>query len=192
MKPRKEKPSAKWGGGGFNAFPHRVLASEKFATLSPQATKLLIDLLSQYRGSNNGDLSAAMSLMEVRGWKSKAGLANALKELLDTGFMILTRQGGRNSPNLYALSFYAIDDCLDKQGFSKFDPDLGIKSAASPRNDWLRDTPAPDLEKAKAEAKNRKKQADIIELKNHLKANPNDKYADNYRKAIEAYERQAK
>lgn len=109
MKPRKDKPSARWGGGGFNAFPHRVLDSAKFATLSPQATKLLDNLLSQYRG-NNGDLSAVMSLMEVRGWKSNAGLAKALKELFDAGFIILTRQGGRNSPNLYALSFYAIDD----------------------------------------------------------------------------------
>lgn len=192
MKPRKDKPSARWGGGGFNAVPHRVLVSEKFATLSPQATKLLIDLLSQYRGNNNGDLCAAMSLMEPRGWKSKAGHSKALKELIDTGFVILTRQGGRNTPSLYAITFYAIDDCQDEQGFSKFDPHLGIKSAASPRNDWLRGTSPPDIEKAKEEAKKRKKQADIIEMKNHLKTHPDDKYADNYRRGIAELERQLK
>lgn len=192
MKPRKEKSKARWGGGTFNAFPHRVLASAKLAELSPQATKLLIDLFSQYRGNNNGDLCAAMTLMKPRGWNSKSSLDNALKELLDTGFVILTRQGGRNKPNLYAITFYAIDDCLDKQGFSKFDPHLGIKPAASPRNDWLRDTPTPGLEKAKEEVIKRKKQADIIDLKNHLKAHPDDKYADNYRKGIEELERQVK
>ena len=184
MKPRKDKPSARWGGGGFNAFPHRVLASAKFATLSPQATKLLIDLLSQYRGNNNGDLCAAMTLMALRGWKSKSGLDSAIKELIRTGFLVLSRQGGRHKPSLYALTFYAIDECVDKRGISKHD----LRATGSPNNEWLRDAPSLDLE----EAKKRKKQADIIELKNHLQANPNDKFADNYRKAIAEYERQAK
>ncbi len=184
MKSRKEKPNAKWGGGGFNAFPHRVLASEKFATLSPQATKLLIDLLSQYRGSNNGDLCAAMTLMALRGWKSKAGLDSAIKELINKGFLVRSRQGGRHKSSLYALTFYAINECADKRGISKHD----LRETHSPNNEWLRDTPAPDLK----EAQQRKKQMDIIELKDHLKAHPDDKYADNYRKAIETHERQAK
>ena len=38
--------------------------------LSPRATKLLIDLLAQYRGYNNGDLCAPLSLMRERGWNS--------------------------------------------------------------------------------------------------------------------------
>lgn len=180
MKPRKDKPSARWGGGGFNAFPHRVLASEKFAMLSPQATKLLLDLLSQYRGNNNGDLCAAMTLMALRGWKSKSGLESAIKELLRTGFLVLSQQGGRHKPSLYALTFYTIDECVDKRGISKHD----LRPTGSPNNEWLRNTSAPDLK----EAQKRKKQADIIELKDHLQANPNEKYADNYRKAIAAHE----
>lgn len=184
MKPRKEKPKAKWGGGSFNAFPHRVLVSEKFATLSPQATKLLMDLFSQYRGSNNGDLCAAFSLMEKRGWKSKSGLAAAIKELIKTGFLVLSCQGGRHKPSLYALTFYAIDECADKRGISKHD----LRATQSPNNDWLCDTPVSDLK----EAQKRKKRADIIELKNHLKVNPDDKYAENYRQGISELERQVK
>lgn len=181
----KRNPSAKWGGGGFTAIPHRVLDSPKFAALSPCATKLLIDLVAQYRGHNNGDLCAATALLKPRGWNSKSSLTKAIKELVDTGFLILTRRGGRHKPNLYALSFYAIDDCKDKQGFSKFDPDLGIKPTVSPRDDWLRGTAAPDLQAAQK----RKKQADIIDLTNHLKANPDDKYADNIRRGIAELER---
>lgn len=183
---KKRNPSQKWGGGGFNAIPHRVLESSKFANLSPQATKLLVDLVSQYRGFNNGDLCAAMTLMQVRGWKSNAGLATAIKELRDTRFLVLTRQGGKHKPNLYALSFYAINDCKDERGFSKFDPHLQIIPSDAPRNEWLRDTPAPDLQ----EAKKRKKRADVVELKAHLQANPDDRYAENYHKGIAAMQRQ--
>lgn len=190
MPKRKNKPSQKWGGGGFTAIPHRVLDSPKFANLSPQATKLLIDLVAQYRGNNNGDLCAAMTLLKPRGWKSSASLAKAIREIVGTGFLVLTKQGGKHKPSLYALSFFAVDECRDKQGFCKFDSDLGIRPTESPRNDWLRDVPALDLQAAKA----RKKQGDIksriIDLKNHLQANPNDRFAENYRKAIEEYERQ--
>jgi hypothetical protein len=95
--------------GAFLALPQVVLESEEFASLSPYALKLLFDMASQWRFGSNGYQSATWSLMEKRGWKSKATLAKALKELEDNGWLIRTRQGGRNQCSLFAFSFMAID-----------------------------------------------------------------------------------
>ena len=53
----------------FLRLPHHVLDHAVFKTLSTRATKLVMDLAAQYRGSNNGDLCAPLSLMKKRGWK---------------------------------------------------------------------------------------------------------------------------
>ena len=68
---------AKREEGGFVPLPHAVIRSQGFSKLSPYAIKLLIDLLAQYKGDNNGDFSAAWTLMEPRGWKSKETLHKA-------------------------------------------------------------------------------------------------------------------
>jgi hypothetical protein len=94
--------------------PHAVLRSNEFATLSPRATKLLLDLLAQYRGENNGDLAPAMTLMRERGWRSASLLGRAVRELDEKNFVVCTRRGGRHKASLYAVSFYAIDWCAGK------------------------------------------------------------------------------
>jgi len=52
--------------------------------------------------------------MKKRGWKSESTLNKVKKELLNTGWIILTRQGGKNRCSLYAVSFQSIDDCKGK------------------------------------------------------------------------------
>jgi len=98
----------------FLALPHNVINHPDFISLSPRALKLLIDMASQYRGCNNGDLCVAFSIMSKRDWKSKSLLQNAIKELLAKEFIILTRQGGRKIPGLYAITWRPIDDCNNK------------------------------------------------------------------------------
>lgn len=100
--------------GSFIALPHAVINSHNWLMLSPYAVKLLIDLFTQYKGKNNGDLCAAWSMMKPRGWKSKATLTKALMELQHYGMIILTRQGGRKKPNLYGVTFRSIDECNRK------------------------------------------------------------------------------
>ncbi|WP_303900773.1 hypothetical protein [Thiohalomonas denitrificans] len=103
--------------------------------------KLLVDLGAQYRGTNNGDLTAAFSIMERRGWKSKSSLQNALVELLETGWIIKTRQGGRNFPSLYALTFLPIDECGGKLDRPSTNAPLGWwKLGHNPED---REIPAP-------------------------------------------------
>lgn len=99
---------------GFVQLPKRVINSEEFSKLPARAVKLLIDLLSQYNGFNNGDLCLAWKIMEKKGWKSRDTLSLARKDLLETGFIVVTRQGGRNKATLYAITFMEIDDCKGK------------------------------------------------------------------------------
>ena len=98
----------------FLSLPHNVLDHDSFRTLSPRATKLLIDIAAQYRGYNNGDLCAPLSVMKNRGWKSSDQLFKARKELLDRGLILTSRQGGLNKCSLFALTWFQIDDCKGK------------------------------------------------------------------------------
>ena len=100
--------------GSFLRLPHHVLQHETFRTLSPKATKLLVVIAAQYRGSNNGDLCAAFSLMKNRGWNSCDQLDKAKKELVAKDVIRVARQGGLNKCNLYALTWFPIDECKGK------------------------------------------------------------------------------
>ena len=113
----------------FLSLPHNVLDHESFRTLSPRATKLLIDIAAQYRGCNNGDLCAPLSVMRKRGWTSNDQLFKARNELLDRELILTTRQGGRNKCSLFALTWFQIDDCKGK---------LDIQSTTVAPHNWKR------------------------------------------------------
>lgn len=122
--------------GGFTPLPYVVLRSAGFARLGPHAVKLLMDFLAQYKGDNNGDLCAAWTLMKERGWRSRDTLNKARRTLLDGDWIVTTRQGGRHRPTLYAVTFYAIDECGGK---------LDVRSSHSPPSTWRRHEPLPVL-----------------------------------------------
>jgi hypothetical protein len=117
---RKAFKDWKKGGSGksYSQLIHVHFQSPQYAKLSPRAVKLLVDLMAQYRGINNGDLTTAWSVMqrERRGW------------------IIKTRQGSINAPTLWALTFHGIDDCRDKKGERKLDP--GVKADSMPLHLW--------------------------------------------------------
>jgi hypothetical protein len=100
--------------GSYFALPHAVMESPNYRALSAHTVKLLNDLGMQYRGANNGDLSAAWKIMHPRGWRSRDTLGRALAELLHFGLIEKTRQGGLNHCSLYALTWLAIDECRGK------------------------------------------------------------------------------
>ena len=139
-KNRFKEAQAKRERGGFVPLPFVVIRSHSFARLSAHAVKLLNDLLAQYKGDNNGNLCAAWTLMQPRGWKSKDTLNKALKELLAGEWLEVTRQGGRHKATLYGLTFYAIDDCKGK---------LDVQPTGSPRGTWKKNEPLPPMPKLK-------------------------------------------
>lgn len=108
------KAKGRMDRGSFAAVPHAVLEHPNYAALHARAVKLLWDIYAQYRGSNNGDLCAAFSVMKKKGWTSKDQLWKATMELRERGWIVVTRQGGRHKPNLYAVTFQAIDECNNK------------------------------------------------------------------------------
>jgi hypothetical protein len=121
-------------GPTYSKLVHSFFQSEQYAKLNPRAVKLLIDLLAQYRGTNNGNLTTAWSVMQSCGWRSKDMLRKAYDELERRGWILKTRQGSINAPTLWALTFFGIDDCRDKEGHRKLD--TGIRPDSMPLHLW--------------------------------------------------------
>lgn len=115
-----ERKRAKLTGKGgktpsFLMLPHYLIRSEEFGALSGHAVKALVEISGKYRGDNNGDLSAAWSELRKRGWRSKATLWGALRELCETEFLKVSRQGNRyHLCTLYAITRKPVDDCEGK------------------------------------------------------------------------------
>lgn len=123
--------------GRFIRIPYDAWRSPAFASLTPHALKLLIDIAGCYNGKNNGDLSAAFSVLSrERYWKSRDTLGKAVAELLRTGFLIRTRRGkrlcGKHEPSLYAVTWWAIDPS-DKHNMQ----------TATPPHNWKRQIAKP-------------------------------------------------
>ncbi|MEQ9007532.1 MAG: hypothetical protein ACFHHU_01865 [Porticoccaceae bacterium] len=129
-----KQSSVKKKHGRFVGIPYHVVASERFRNLSAHAYKLVVDLSLQRNGKNNGKLSACWTLMKKRGWKSSSTLHKAKNELLDSGFIVVTRRGRkqRGYPTLVAFTWDGIDDC-------SVDYDEGIKVSSVPLSFWCKD-----------------------------------------------------
>ena len=116
-------------GPSFSQLVHEYFQSPQYAALSPRAVKLLIDLYCQFRGTNNGDLTAAWTVMKQRGWTSKSQLQKALVELEARDWILRTRQGSINKASLYAVTFRGIDYCSGKL-------DAGVTPDSRPLHLW--------------------------------------------------------
>ena len=100
-----QKAKGRAESGSYLQLWHQVLRSPRFAALPAQAVKALCGLLAQYRGNNNGDLTAALSIMQPYGWSSRDTLKRALDDLLAAGFIIVTRQGGPRISSSWLAKF---------------------------------------------------------------------------------------
>ena len=119
----------------FVGIVRSVFDSSAMVNLNAHAVKLLVDLLAQYKGDNNGNLTAAWSLMAKRGWRSKTTLWRSKLALIEAGFVHVTRRGRMpNTCELLALTWFPLDVSL------KFDPEAmhTFKSKA-----YMANTPLP-------------------------------------------------
>ena len=101
----------------FAGIPRMVMECPDYINLSSNAIRLLVELACSFKGGNNGDLCPAWTLMKERGFRSKATLTKAIKELVAAEMIMLTRQGQfiKNRAGLYALTWASIDECAGKQ-----------------------------------------------------------------------------
>jgi hypothetical protein len=103
----------------FVALPKYLINSPKYQGLRGNSIKLLTQVAEQYNGSNNGDLQASFSVFKRKGWRSSETLDSALKELLERGFLVKTRQGYfPNTCSLYGLTWQRIDQSEKYDDFS--------------------------------------------------------------------------
>jgi len=132
---RWKEAKGKRDGGAFIQLPMSVLNSCAYIECNSFSRMLLFDLLAQYRGNNNGDLSPCWKFMRLRGWRSEATLMKAKRELIELGLIVETRKGARpNKASLYAVTFYALDDCGGK---------LEMSSKSFPRGAYKLRDPVP-------------------------------------------------
>ncbi len=101
--------------GGFIQIPHAVYESAAYKGLSLSATKLLWDVVFQYRGNNNGRLLPGWRIMsEDKGWTSRSALARAKAELLESKLLFETRKGARpNKSTWCAATWWHLDWTVD-------------------------------------------------------------------------------
>ena len=120
MKPSRQREKAKnrKETGRFAQLPHMVLNSPNYIGLSYKSKALLVDLVYQYNGKNNGDLTAALGTLKARGWVRSATLSNAVNELMKVKLIIRSREGKFQNPHsrcaLYAITWKQIDECEGK------------------------------------------------------------------------------
>jgi len=116
---RREKAKNRKETGRFAQLPHVVLNSADYISLSYKSKALLVDLVYQYNGKNNGDLTAALGFLKTRGWVRSATISSAANELLEANLIIKTREGRFQNPHsrcaLYAITWQPINECEGKE-----------------------------------------------------------------------------
>ena len=111
MADKKQKRPVEAIKGLYSAIPHAVLDSVAFKGASYPAKALILDLMRQHSGNNNGHLHLAYSWLEGRGWKSRDVIHRAKAVLLERQLLIQTRQGGLNmGASQYAVTWLAISN----------------------------------------------------------------------------------
>lgn len=108
-----KKRNSNWGdvdGGYAFVIPVTLLKHPNFARLSPYGCKLLLDLGRQFSGFNNGYLCTAWKALQPFGWRSRSTIDKAVAECEHYRLIVRTRQGGRNAANLYALTWWRINE----------------------------------------------------------------------------------
>lgn len=85
-----------------------LLNSPAWRCLKSGSKALFVDLRAKLNGSNNGNISAALSDMKRLGWTSSGPLSRGLYELRSLGFIEVTREGGLRQgsrvPTLYRFT----------------------------------------------------------------------------------------
>jgi hypothetical protein len=94
MTDKRQKIKGRRSGPTFGAKPHHIFRadtknnqSSPASVLSHMAAHMLDNLVAQYNGINNSDLTAAPKIMKLYGWTSQGSVHSALTELLATGFI---------------------------------------------------------------------------------------------------------
>lgn len=130
-----EKPS-----GSYAAMPDAVTQSPAYINLTDAAVRLLLELVHHHDGFNNGLLHTTYTALQLRGLGSHNKVERAFGELMNSGFIIKTRNGGLNAgPDCYALLWLPATP-KDRAGEAK---DMPLLPKPYPINRFLLTSSAP-------------------------------------------------
>lgn len=122
--------------GSYTPLPHALLDSTAFTGASDRAKALLLELIRQHNGGNNGHLHLATDWLKRRGWVSHYAIQKGKTELQERGLIVKTRAGGlRMGPDRFALTW------LNVSSFS------GLDIKAFQPGDWRFFDPQPTVKK---------------------------------------------
>ena len=101
-------------GPQFVMLRYDLLDCPDFIGLSSSAKELLLYLLRQFNGYNNGDFSLTLTVLRKWGFTSNDTVRRAANELISANLLELTRQGGRRKCSLYGVTFMQRNECGGK------------------------------------------------------------------------------
>lgn len=105
------KQPAEQVSGRFAAIPHAVMDSTAYMGASYVARSLLLELVRQHTGKNNGHFQLSTGWLRRRGWNSHDTVQRAKLEIVTRQLAIKTRLGGLNAgPDLWAVTWLPISD----------------------------------------------------------------------------------
>lgn len=135
------KPKFQDPGGRHIRVYTSLLNCPAYRVLGFPAKSLFVDLRSMVTGTNNGNLSAALSDMKHKGWTAAATLSRALYELRVMGFIAITRAGGLKMGTRVCTLYRFTDLEVYEQ------PKVGV-AAVKATHDYLKFEAVADAERA--------------------------------------------
>lgn len=127
--------------GGHVRIYWEIIDSMAWRALAYSSQSLYVALRRKLKGTNNGNISAALGDMKHYGWRSPTTLANGLRELQAVGLIEATRQGGIARGEKFCSLYRFTDEPVFEH------PKLGI-AACKATNEWRQYTTLKDAENA--------------------------------------------
>jgi hypothetical protein len=141
-----------YGREPFAAIPRKVIESDAYHAVPDWAVRVLVALVAQYNGYNNGDLSITTANYQRFGVRSRHHVYAALKVLEAAGLTVRTRQGGKPPVgcSLYGVTWRALD------ASQKYDGSVPV--TGKPSDEWRTWTRPANWDEFVREAKRSSKQ----------------------------------
>lgn len=129
---RYDTQKARKGVRSYSQLYDDMSKSKAFRRLSGSELKVLMYLISEYNGSNNGYLELSYEQAKDELGLTNTTFSTALKGLINKGFVLVAVRGGKNTRSRYAVTCYPVDDVRNADGVKLHS--LPVSPAAT--NDW--------------------------------------------------------
>lgn len=110
------KRKGRRGERKFSQLYDDMSKSKAFRQLSGSELKILMYFISEYNGTNNGNLDLSYEKAELTLKMGRGTYSESLKSLEQKGFIKKAVQGRKGILSRYAVTCYPVDDIRDQHG----------------------------------------------------------------------------